>query len=177
MTKYILKRDLPLAKAGTEVFFEDDLEWTDDLCTIINSDWLYLCDICKKDIQEWLKEVKEKKTIYDLEVDDEYWYLNNDLNVRKEIYYWWWFAEGCHYDFFLTEREAKRNKLLRQLATRTDKWLPEKWEKCIWWDWETCTWDWMEWEIAAYHFWFVFRDKEEYEKYINEEARDLLFNL
>lgn len=32
---------------------------------------------------------------------------------------------------FLSEREAKRNKLLRELATRTDKWLPKNNDKVI----------------------------------------------
>jgi hypothetical protein len=32
----------------------------------------------------------------------------------------------AHIENFLTEREAKRNKLLRELAVRIDKWLPKK---------------------------------------------------
>lgn len=54
--KYILKKDLPLAKAGTEVDVQNG-EITKDLIVIAYID---------KNNTEWLEEIKEKKTIYDL---------------------------------------------------------------------------------------------------------------
>jgi hypothetical protein len=74
-------------------------------------------------MSEWLEEVKEPKTIYDLKEGDEYWIITDEF-VSKAI-----LRENediRHYtECFLTEREAKRNKLLRELATR-EKWLPNK---------------------------------------------------
>ncbi len=166
MTKYKLLKPLPWIEVWTIL---------EEIKSVYHYDGQYVSDVFARKYPDFFEEVKEKKTIYDLEIGDFHWFLDTDWEVIQVRLYNKEDLEQL--SGFLTEREAKRNKLLRELATRTDKWLPEKWEKCIWWDWETCTWDWMEWEIAAYHFWFVFRDKEEYEKYINEEARDLLFNL
>jgi hypothetical protein len=56
-------------------------------------------------------------------------YLDRALNVKENI------KDDNFYPAhaFLTEREAKRNKLLRQLATRTDKWLPKEKEEYYSW--------------------------------------------
>jgi hypothetical protein len=83
-----------------------------------------LAFLSEKDIPEWLEEVKESKTIHDLEDGSVYYFLTDSLKIIKDtkVNY----IEYDVYSSFVTEREAKRNKLLRQLATRTDKWLPNK---------------------------------------------------
>jgi len=77
---------------------------------------------------------------------------------------------------FLSEREAKRNKLLRQLATRTDKWMPNYKEEYIDFEWDPLDWENKSYRIMDYHMWLIFRNREEYNKYMTEEAKDLLFN-
>jgi hypothetical protein len=56
---------------------------------------------------------------------DEYWHLDTDSNIYRYT-----ISNTCPMptkkyvtSSFVTEREAKRNKLLRELATRTDKWI------------------------------------------------------
>jgi hypothetical protein len=122
--KYKLLKDLPLAKAGTEVILKPDTGFSSQILTSDLVDFVTIGYILNKDIQEWLEEVKEEpKTIYDLKEGDEYWIITDEF-VSKAI-----LRENediRHYtECFLTEREAKRNKLLRELATRTDKWLPK----------------------------------------------------
>ena len=79
--------------------------------------------INEKDIPQWLEEVKEQKTIHNLEDGSVYYFLNESLQIIKatKVNY----IEYDVYSSFPTEREVKRHKLLRELATRTDKWLPK----------------------------------------------------
>ena len=180
MTRYRLKKDLPLAKAWTEVKFHD-YDWIHDWITISNTKWDYLCDMYKKDIPEWLEEINEPKSIYDIKKDGTYWYLDNDLKIRKSHNVSWSFIKNAHACAFLTEREAKRNKLLRELACRNDKFLPRKWEiyitnnnagnsRTLYWEWDAI-------DYSLFHKWLIFRHEEEYDKYLTEEAKDLLFKL
>lgn len=131
-------------------------------------------------ISQWyIEEVKEPKTIYDLETMDIYWWIQN-WYVEKYAVLSCWLYPRAELTCFLTEREAKRNKLLRELATRTDKWLPEKWENyysfhltwCDIWNWQ-----WDNTDMIKYHIWLVFRNREEYSRWLTEYAKDLLFNI
>lgn len=131
-------------------------------------------------ISQWyIEEVKEPKTIYDLKKGDTSYFLDEwgiikeyKLSINEQ------FHSSNVTSYFVTEREAKRNKLLRELSTRTDKWLPaSEYEWFITWDWEQSSWDWDEFDIMHYHMWLVFRNEEEYNKYLTEEAKDLLFNI
>ena len=166
--KYILKKDLPLAKAGTEV--KISCWW------IVNINNNAITKIDEKDITEWLEEVKEVKTIYDIKWWDIYWSITDTWVV------WKYFYSGVNWDIinptnmFLTEREAKRNKLLRELATR-EKWIPkvgDKWTDLKWW---THIWDLNHWEYFDIHLWLVFRDEQEYDQWMNPDNADLLFKL
>lgn len=132
-------------------------------------------------ISQWyIEEVKEPKTIYDLKDGDEYYYLNNNqIKVLMQSRWDWEFSHDANVYIFLTEREAKRNKLLRELATR-DKWLPNGWDTyysyhLTWCD--SWNWQWDNTDMIKYHSWLVFRNEEEYNKYMTEEAKDLLFNI
>lgn len=174
--KYKLLKELPLAKAGTEV----RIEWNSCTTSMIHSDKHYiLWAILNTDIPEWLEEIKEPKTIYDLKIWDKYWELDFELNLNNNVRY----ANSrklTHHCMFLTEREAKRNKLLRELATRTDKWLPSISDKYYSYNLNWCdswSWQWDNTDMIKYHMWLVFRNEEEYNKYITEEAKDLLFNI
>lgn len=180
--KYKLLKDLPLAKIGEEVILEKwQFIWKIYFPTAVED--IYLCDIHMKDISEWLEPIVEKKSIYDLKEGDEYWYISVWNNVlRWPFMQFDWIRKGyAHYSNFPTEREAKRNKLLRELATRTDKWLPNKWEKYISW-WRVWNFTDLHWvddneDYIRYHTWFVFRDKEEYNKWMTEDNKNLLFTL
>ena len=172
--KWILKKDLPLAKAWTEV------EVKYHSCTssiIVSKEWKGLAYVTDSTISEWLEEIKEPKTIYDLKEGDEYFLLSDWLKIVKDRVDG--FSEYHKYNSFTTEREAKRNKLLRELATRMDKffWLPKDLEYYYDFEWDRQKWYADNHQIMVYNMWLVFRNKEEYNKHINEEAKDLLFNI
>ena len=180
--KYRLLKDLPLAKAGDEIYLvvppEEGYRYT-----MKDKNAVTVSMIDEKYIPEWLEEVKEPKTIYDLWYDECYWYLDTQNTVHNtrtnypDKQWWKWNEHNC---CFLTEREAKRNKLLRELATRTSKHLPEKWEIyysigndwCTYWQWNSDNRDYI-----AYHMWLVFCNEEEYNKYMTAEEKDLLFKI
>lgn len=181
--KYKLLKDLPLAKAGTVVEISDtnffqrgelDIHLPDD-------NWRPHCiaNITLENQKEWLEEVKEPKTIYDLKKWEIYWYLD-EFNEVQSKWFWWLWSDSASNRCFLTEREAKRNKLLRELATRTDKWLPEKWDQYYSYHLAWCdgwSWQWDNTDMIKYHSWLVFRNEEEYNKYMTEENKKLLFEI
>ena len=121
---------------------------------------------------DFFEEVKEPKTIYDLEIWDEYW----DSYKWLRIFWWNWFP-NANFCCFLTEREAKRNKLLRELATRTSKYLPKKWEMYMSLYWNTKEWIGSISNNFEYHCWVIFKDSEERLKYIWAEENNLLLHL
>jgi len=179
--KYILKKDLPLAKAGTIV----ETSWiTIGWYTTIfsNEEWSYqspcIANMLMTQIPEWLEEVKEVKTIYDLKKWDTAFFLDSWWEIwQYKLSINWQLRENNITTYFLTEREAKRNKLLRELATR-EKWLPkEEYELFTTWNWEQSSWDWDEFDMMHYHMWLVFRDKQEYDKWMTPENADLLFKI
>jgi hypothetical protein len=170
--KWILKKDLPLAKAWTEV------EVKYHSCTssiIVSKEWKGLAYVTDSTISEWLEEIKEPKTIYDLKEGDEYFLLSDWLKIVKDRVDG--FSEYHKYNSFTTEREAKRHKILRELATRTDKWLPEKGEIITDILWRQIDWRNDRADSIAYNLWFVFRNEEEYNKYMTPETQNLLFKL
>ena len=173
--KYKLLKDLPLAKAGTEVYLERNSTTTSK----IHAKWVYdLWSIVDTNIPEWLEEVKEPKTIYDLKKWDTFYCIRSDWITKEELV--WYFSENASLNSFVTEREAKRSKLLRELATRMDKWLPKEDEMytTIHREWPT-EWCWTNdnLETLYYNQWLVFRNEEDYNKYITPEAKDLLFKI
>lgn len=178
--RYKLLKKLPWIEVGTE------LKWKSD--EINNWFWIDMNNLIVLDsyaIQypDFFEEVKEHKTIYDLKKWDKYYVLDDWNEVTKyEVPSNTYFNNPyCRFNFFVTEREAKRNKLLRELATRTDKFFPEKQENYIaigfQWEASNSNWMWCPFEYADYHNWLVFRNVEEYNKYITEEAKDLLFKI
>jgi len=172
--KYKLLKDLPLAKAGTEVKFwlSQEAYQQEEIQDMYSN---VIAFISKKDIPEWLEEVKEAKSIYDLKEGDEYYLLDSLLTIwkYKTTNEWNWY-KNAHINNFPTEREAKRNKLLRELATR-EKWLPNDWEKYIDSRWQVFSFHNASEYILEYHNWFVFRNEEEYNKWMTEENKSLLF--
>ncbi len=182
--KYILKKDLPLAPKWTEVnlypqWIHFDITFDD----VFSEQHIAL--IPKDKVDEWLEEVREVKSIYDLKKGDEHWILWETLKIERRITICsfgkniQWLSSRC----FLTEREAKRNKLLRELATR-EKWLPNTWDiyygpSLVFSLGESKKCEFAEdfYDILLYHMWFIFSDEQEYNKYMTEEAKDLLFNL
>jgi len=173
--KYKLLKELPLAYIWDEVeYFESTTE--------IRKKWVAIAYLHKNLISEWLEEVKEPKTIYDLKKGDKYYVLDDWNEVTKyEVPSNTYFNNPyCRFNFFVTEREAKRHKLLRELDTRTDKWLPEQWDKyysyhLTWCD--SWIWQWDNTDIIKYHMWLVFRNEEEYNKWITEDNKKLLFEI
>ena len=173
--KYKLLKDLPLAKAGMEV----RIEWNSCTTSMIHSDKHYsLWTILNTDIPEWLEEVKEPKTIYDLKFWDHYWTLSNRNNFSHD--HCWMsqsFFETDVFCTFVTEREAKRNKLLRELATRTSKHLPKKWENYICSTWISRIWQDLDYQILDYNIGLVFYGDDDYNSFMTDENKKLLFEI
>lgn len=173
--KYKLLKELPMIKVWEEVYIEQNSSET----YAIHKSWMYgTYNMRISDLSEWLEEVKEPKTIYDLKKGDKYYEVYANLQINSNIYNW---HSQVTSNMFLTEREAKWNKLLRKLSTRTDKWLPKEWEyyytyRAGRWI-ESYLFENDESDIFNYHIGFIFRNKEEYNKYITEEAKDLLFKI
>lgn len=171
--KYKLLKDLPLAKVGTKVELKDD--WihyaimADEMI-----DFVTLWYILSKDIPEWLEEVKEPKTIYDLKKGDKYYEVYANLQINSNIYNW---HSQVTFNMFLTEREAKRNKLLRELATRTSKHLPKKWENYIWTTWISRIWQDLDYQILDYNIGLVFYGDDDYNSFMTDENKKLLFEI
>jgi hypothetical protein len=165
--KYKLLKDLPWYKAWTVITTNEKWEF-------------YYYDA--KSNPDFFEEVKEAKTIFDIKEWDTYYLLDENAIeqycVATNIHPY--FNQNNIISCFLTEREAKRNKLLRELATRIDKWLPEDNEIYITAHREKPTewvWSYDNLDILYYHQWIVFRNEEEYNKWITPENADLLFNI
>ena len=131
--------------------------------------------------QWYIEEVKEPKTIYDLKKWDNWYVIEESGNIWKYVIQVDnFFSKFDEFICFTTEREAKRNKLLRELATR-EKWLPKEWE--YYFTYQAGIWinsylfqnD--ESDIFNYHTGFIFRDEEEYSRWITEDNKNLLFNI
>lgn len=169
--KYILKKDLPLAKAGTEVNI-------DDFMNVISLHWKPICVVSSETFSEWLEKVNETKTIYDLKKGDTYWTLtlaNCVLELTAQDNWFCWKYEHC--SSFLTEREAHRNKLLRELATRTDKWLPKYNEPYKNYAWDDDFFMELPYQMIFFNQWLVFRNEEEYNKWMTPDNKKLLFEI
>ena len=173
--KYKLLKELPLAYIWDEVeYFESTTE--------IRKKWVAIAYLHKNLISEWLEEVKEPKTIYDLKKGDKYYVLDdwNEITKYEVPSNAYFYNPYCRFSCFVTEREAKRHKLLRELDTRTDKWLPEQWDKYYSYhlDWcDSWIWQWDNTDIIKYHMWLVFRNEEEYSRWLTEDNKKLLFEI
>lgn len=180
--KYKLLKPLPDLEVWTIIEERDDggyyLESWSEVHAEFN-DIFYR--IFHRDNKDWYEKIIETpKKIYDLKEGDFYWTLYEAWEIEYRQYYWWVWSKTAHNSCFIKEREAKRHKLLRELATRQDKWLPKKWE-------EYCTYGiegklirskWCDsLDVMQYHLWIVFKDEQDYNKYMTEDAKDLLFNL
>jgi len=173
--KYKLLKPLPDIDSGTIIEYKDDKYFFESWSEVHAEFNDIFYRIFHRDSKDWYEEVKEKKSIYDLEEWDEYYLLDSILTIWKyKITNEWHFYKNEHINNFTTEREARRNKLLRELATR-EKWLPDKLEHYI-----DINWSFLNWHkncIINYHMWFIFRSEEEYKKWITPEAQDLLFKI
>lgn len=182
MKKYKLLKPLPDIEVGTIIEYKDDKYFFENWLEVHAEFNDIFYRIFHRDSKDWYEEVKEPKTIYDLKFWDYYWTLSNRNNISRDFC---WklqeFFETDKFCTFITEREAKRNKLLRELATRTDKWLPDEREFYTTYNdyMNTCKvhWNWKACDMIQYHMWLVFKDEQEYNKYMTEEANDLLFNI
>lgn len=182
MKKYRTLKDLPLAKSGTEVHIIDVFPSLRKIIRTISTEE-NIGEIKLENISEWLEEIKEPKTIYDLKEWDEYFYINYDLSICKDKNSSIDWKEDAHMYCFLTEREAKRELEFRKLRNRLDKWLPEKWEIYYTPDqWNIDHIDYYDWknddfDIYTYNSWLVFRSEKECRKYLTPEVIDLLFKI
>lgn len=120
MKKYKLLKDLPLAKAGAEVYADIDIQKYISI-HINNSqnidDWQRtIAFIDQKDIGEWLEEIPQPKSIWDLQLWDDFYYIFSN-SVRKnsltnyEPFLLYFLGE---WNVFLTKEEARAELSKRQ---------------------------------------------------------------
>lgn len=134
----------------------------------------YVSSVFAKKYPDFFEEVKEPKTIYDLKKGDKYYEVYANLQINSNIYNW---HSQVTFNMFLTEREAKRNKLLRELATRTSKHLPKKWENYIWTTWISRIWQDLDYQILDYNIGLVFYGDDDYNSFMTDENKKLLFEI
>lgn len=128
MKKYKLKKDLPLAKAGEEVFINENIymicKYWKDNCVIPIS------HIKMDEINEWLEEIPEKsKSMWELEEWDEYWTINygtiNKVHWKNDIIDNKTLSVG---NIFPTSEEAKKEFEKRKAIQKIKKYC---WKNAI----------------------------------------------
>lgn len=127
MTKFLLKRDLPLTKVGTEIYLKKvkDTNYSSMLLDDDSSVW----DILDKDITEWLEEVKEQKeekSIWNIKNWESYYRLQLciilttwDDDLYNKSYRDMWLA-------FLTKEEAEKELEKRKAIVKLNRIIDEK---------------------------------------------------
>lgn len=116
--KFLLKKDLPLAKAWIEVTYEHD--W---LYPEIFRDWIAIWYI-PDNLLEWLEPIVEKKTYDDLMVCDKIYFIDSYWEVDTEKFT----TNNCRAETFLTREEAEDEHKRREWAVRKNKFFPKEWE-------------------------------------------------
>lgn len=104
MKKYILKKDLPLAKAGTEVTMENDWIWVN----WIQIDDYKISNIDITNTMNWLEEVKENKR-WRAERNEKYFYV--EYNRVVGTFEWFDFIDDWNFktqNYYRTEKEAQK---------------------------------------------------------------------
>lgn len=134
MKKYKLKKDLPLAKAWTEVYIERFIENESIAFKIFKSSndvKLSIAIIEEHNIDIWLEEIQEKpKSIFDLKKWGTYYYINHYWQIQECRY--------IHYEnldiiinnwkSYISYEEAEKELKKRQAIQRIKKYC---WENNI----------------------------------------------
>jgi len=174
--KYKLLKALPDIEAGTIIEYKDDKYFFSERWVEVHAEFNDIFHrIFHRDTKDWYEEVKEEpRSIYDLKKGDEYFRIFDNWDICKLL-----ISNSNPYrlNAFLTEREAKRNRLIRDLSTRTDKWLPKKWETFYDFRGDEWMYNWLDSLWMYYNLWLIFRNKEEYNEYMTNQAKELLFNV
>lgn len=135
MKKYKLLKDLPRAKAGEIVIITNAHSNTAGILKINkwNEDETQrprLAFIHTKNVDEWLEEIREQKTVWDLKEGYEYFCLDSEGSIDIEE----WNNNLYHIDvrlngnIFLTYEEAKKERERRKAITTIQKYC---WENNI----------------------------------------------
>ena len=132
MKTYKLKKDLPLAKTGEEVEIYE--KWK-NLIRIYkkpnnNRSGILICQIEKENISEWLEEIREQKTVWDLKEGYEYFCLDSEGSIdigewNNNLYH---IDVRLNGNIFLTYEEAKKERERRNAITTIQKYC---WENNI----------------------------------------------
>lgn len=180
---YTLKKDTPLAPAGTPVYMEDGV------VTFTHSAWYtyekIICYVDPDNFSEWLEEIPEKpKTVWDLEKWDDCWIICED----SDDYDCWYSIQKAErvvtkiqdsmrelWLLFLTEQEAKNAIIRMETANRRDKFVPNK----LWDYWYFCPVYGITiginfstvFDIDLIRQWLAFRTKEECKAYMTDEVK------
>lgn len=177
MKTYKLLKDLPLAKAGTEVYMRN---WVLEY-TYIEDHPATRCIwyVDPDDFSEWLEEVTEKpKTVWDLKKWDMYYYVSMySSDIQNNT--WDWSLSDTNirniWLIFLTEQEAKNALIRMKTANREDKFVPKVWD---WYyrPYDENNYDWYSYgnrlhEVCIVQAWLAFPSYEECEAYMTDEVK------
>lgn len=137
MKKFILKKNLPLAKAWEIVVIKKNF-WNSSIYRVYEflendkyNTWKLLASIEEKDLNIWLEEIKEKpKSIFDLKKWGTYYYVNHYWQIQECRY--------IHYEnldiiinnwkSYISYEEAEKELKKRQAIQRIKKYC---WENNI----------------------------------------------
>lgn len=123
MKKYRLLKDLPLAKAGTEV---EVIKALHSNYSKILLDWDRIADILSEDITEWLEEIHDKpKSVWGLRRWDECYHLESDGHIRRIYWDDAFIPESKQGNIFLTREDAEKERDRRNANSKIKKWCWE----------------------------------------------------
>ena len=173
--KYLLKRDLPLAPKWTIV---NAYKW--DMFYDITFDdpfsEQHVALMTEENINEWLEDIKDKKTFDDLEYWDDTYRIQSDWTTGCYLWYNW----QCRSETFVTREEAEDEHKRRDWRVRRDKFIPKEGEVFftaiidLTIDFRT-----FDSKVPFYVFcvnsWLAFRTEEEAEKAFEEHDLKRLF--
>ena len=135
----------------------------------------------------WLEEIKESKSIYNLEHWDKYYYIDNCITVENS--YWYWDVDDYSiletWNVFLTKEEAEKELNKRKALSKIKRWI---WKNEIElskdFDWYTIyaiPEEVVVWEnlYCRNEFGIIFYSKEDAKKCLEEckQEREILYEL
>jgi len=135
MKKYKLLKELPWLEVWTIFEYNNEylrVGWTYDITKEAIHSSEALQELIKYwQYKNWLEEIKEPKSIYELQYWDKYYYITDWFNVNKDILLdelakkWDYKERLSVWNVFLTEQEAEKELNKRKALAYIKKWIWE----------------------------------------------------
>lgn len=189
MKKYKLLKNFLYLKVG-DIVNITHLCWSEMKKYIISKDKWIIAEIIDSTyfvFEEYFEEIKEEKSIFELQEWDKYYIINCDWNIGLCDYDWWNLDRKFikTWNIFLTKEEAEKELARRKAIQRIKKYC---WENNIEYKENVSNKDfkyeirysiinnWLDytWDINFKYFWyFFFKNIEDTEKVIKNCKEDL----